>query len=326
MFCALEAFTCSFGSRTKYLSTRHTDHTTLRWYYSPKNLVCLRRWQKFAPTTCGYLTRLTWYKPIHQYLSLSNSLRSFPSYFCLLSIVATFSLPSVCFSSLFSKLFLPPPAPFFLSGPNFLVELARKRLLRRLPFLLFLRSWRSFCDETVIFAKRLLTILQTSIAAPLLFQNVPRANGPTIYSGYSCRFPLSPSPTHPLLLWPLFALSFPSVSLLPAKYYFFVAIPNAAPEQITPLRDVQSEHTLCFLSLLIFPTVALKRLLFLLGSLCSTNSSWEHHIRADLLNNHDRKVRPVRQGRREVTVQFSLRVGRLVKVVRQIIIIFGTPF
>ena len=119
---------------------------------------------------------------------------------------------------------------------------------------------------------------------------------------------------------------FPSVSLLPPKYYFFVAIPNAAPEQITPLRDVQSEHTLCFLSLLIFPTVALKRLLFLLGSLCSTNSSWEHHIRADLLNNYDRKVRPVREGRREVTVQFSLRVGRLVKVVRQIIIIFGTPF
>ena len=146
--------------------------------------------------------------------------RSFPSYFCLLSIVATFSLPSVCFSSLFNELFLPPPAPFFLSGPNFLVELARKRLLRRLPFLLFLRSWRSFCDETVIFAKRRLTILQTSIAAPLLFQNVPRANGPTIYAGYSCWFPLSPSPTHPLLLWPLFALSFPSVSLLPPSTIF----------------------------------------------------------------------------------------------------------
>ena len=113
---------------------------------------------------------------------------------------------------------------------------------------------------------------------------------------------------------------------VPLKYYFFVAIPNAAPEQITPLRDVQSEYTLCFLSLLIFPTAALKRLLFLLGALCSTNSSWEHHIRADLLNNYDRKVRPVREGRREVTVQFSLRVGRLVKVVRQIIIIFGTPF
>ena len=68
MFWPLEAFTCSFGSRTKYLSTRPTDHTTLRWYYSPKNLACLRRWQKFAPTTCSYLTRLTWYKPIHQYL------------------------------------------------------------------------------------------------------------------------------------------------------------------------------------------------------------------------------------------------------------------
>ena len=41
--------------------------------------------------------------------------RSFPSYFCLLSIVATFSLPSVCVSSLFSKLFLPPPPPPFSS-------------------------------------------------------------------------------------------------------------------------------------------------------------------------------------------------------------------
>ena len=248
--------------------------------------------------------------------------RSFPSYFCLLSIVATFSLPSVCFSSLFNELFLPPPAPFFLSGPNFLVELAWKCLLRRLPFLLFLRSWRSFCDETVIFAKRRLTILQTSIAAPLLFQNVPRANGPTIYAGYSCWFRLS---------LPLQLILYSSGLFLPSPFPPFrfclqVLFFRRNSERCTPLRDVQSEHTQCFLSLLIFPTVALKRLLFLLGSLCSTNSSWEHHIRADLLNNYDRKVRPVREGRREVTVQFSLRVGRLVKVVRQIIIIFGTPF
>jgi len=53
------------------------------------------------------------------------------------------------------------------------------------------------------------------------------------------------------------------------------------------------------------------------GSLCSTNSSWEHHIRADLLDNYDRKVRPVRRGKRVVEVQFALRVGRLVKVDNQ---------
>ena len=45
--------------------------------------------------------------------------RSFPSYFCLLSIVATFSLPSVCFSSLFNELFLPPPPPFSSRVPTF---------------------------------------------------------------------------------------------------------------------------------------------------------------------------------------------------------------
>ena len=42
-------------------------------------------------------------------------MRSVPSYFCLLSIVATLSLPSVCFSSLFSKLFL-PSLPLFPLG------------------------------------------------------------------------------------------------------------------------------------------------------------------------------------------------------------------
>ena len=100
--------------------------------------------------------------------------------------LATLSLPRVCFFSLCSKRFAPSLPQVSLSSPNFLVELAGKRSLRKLSFLPFLRSWRSFCDETVIFAKRRLTILQTSIADPLLFQNVPRANGPTIYAGYSC--------------------------------------------------------------------------------------------------------------------------------------------
>ena len=56
---------------------------------------------------------------------------------------------------------------------------------------------------------------------------------------------------------------------------------------------------------------------FLLGSFGSTNTSWEHHIRADLLENYDRKVRPVLRGKKEVEVSFALRVSRLVKVVRE---------
>ena len=110
------------------------------------------------------------------------------SAFFLLKLLCLFpeSVSLACLASSSS-----PPSPFFLSGTNLLVELAWKRLLRRLPFLLFLHSWRSFCDEAVIFAKCLFTILQTSIEAPLLFQNVPRANDPTIYAGYSCWIPLS---------------------------------------------------------------------------------------------------------------------------------------
>ncbi|KAJ7372920.1 hypothetical protein OS493_015375 [Desmophyllum pertusum] len=49
----------------------------------------------------------------------------------------------------------------------------------------------------------------------------------------------------------------------------------------------------------------------------STTTSWEHHIRADLLENYDRKVRPVFRGKREVEVLFALRVSRLVKVDNQ---------
>ena len=47
----------------------------------------------------------------------------------------------------------------------------------------------------------------------------------------------------------------------------------------------------------------------------STNSSWEHLIRRDLLDNYDRKVRPVLRGKKNVKVQFALRISRLVKVV-----------
>ena len=56
MFQTLDVFLCSFGSQTKCLTaTRHTDHTKLRWYYSQKNLACLRCWYKFAPATWGKL-------------------------------------------------------------------------------------------------------------------------------------------------------------------------------------------------------------------------------------------------------------------------------
>ncbi|KAL9951289.1 hypothetical protein ACROYT_G043927 [Oculina patagonica] len=60
--------------------------------------------------------------------------------------------------------------------------------------------------------------------------------------------------------------------------------------------------------------ICLKILSLLEGSSSSTESSWEHHIRADLLDNYDRKVRPVFRGKKEVQVSFALRVSRLVKV------------
>ena len=72
--------------------------------------------------------------------------------------LATFSLPHVCFFSLCSKRFAPSLLQVSLSSPNFLVELAGKRSLCKLPFLPFLRSWRSvfacesFGDEPVIFS------------------------------------------------------------------------------------------------------------------------------------------------------------------------------
>ena len=72
--------------------------------------------------------------------------------------LATFSLPRVCFFSLCSKRFAPSLPQVSLSSPNFLVELAGKRSLCKLPFLPFLRSWRSvfacesFGDEPVIFS------------------------------------------------------------------------------------------------------------------------------------------------------------------------------
>ena len=72
--------------------------------------------------------------------------------------LATLSLPRVCFFSLCSKRFAPSLPQVSLSSPNFLVELAGKRSLRKLPFLPFLRSWgsffacESFGDEPVIFS------------------------------------------------------------------------------------------------------------------------------------------------------------------------------
>ena len=63
-----------------------------------------------------------------------------------------------------------------------------------------------------------------------------------------------------------------------------------------------------------------------LGSSGSTNTSWEHHIRADLLDNYDRKVRPVLKGKKVAEVSFALRVSRLVKVVRKSFCFFACFF
>ena len=54
---------------------------------------------------------------------------------------------------------------------------------------------------------------------------------------------------------------------------------------------------------------------YLLGCLCSTNLSWEHRIRADLLEDYDRKVRPILRGKNQVIVHFALKISRLVNVV-----------
>lgn len=64
--------------------------------------------------------------------------------------LATLSLPRVCFFSLCSKRFAPSLPQVSLSSPNFLVELAGKRSLRKLPFLPFLRSWGSFLRVRVL--------------------------------------------------------------------------------------------------------------------------------------------------------------------------------
>lgn len=63
--------------------------------------------------------------------------------------------------------------------------------------------------------------------------------------------------------------------------------------------------------------IFVKILSLLEGSSGSTNTSWEHHIRADLLENYDRKVRPVREGKKVAEVAFALRVSRLVRVDNQ---------
>lgn len=247
--------------------------------------------------------------------------RSFPSYFCLLSIVATSLFPaSVSLACLTSFSFPPPtPPPFSSRVPTFWWNLHGNAC-----YVGYLSS--SSCVAGGVFATK--PLFSQSVSSPF-----SRRQSQILF--YSKTFlartvpPFTQATLADSLSLPLQLILYSSGLFLPSPFPPFrfcrqVLLFRRNSERCTPLRDVQSEHTLCFLSLLIFPTVALKRLLFLLGSLCSTNSSWEHHIRADLLNNYDRKVRPVREGRKEVTVQFSLRVGRLVKVVCQII--FGTPF
>ncbi|XP_022809684.1 acetylcholine receptor subunit alpha-type des-2-like [Stylophora pistillata] len=63
--------------------------------------------------------------------------------------------------------------------------------------------------------------------------------------------------------------------------------------------------------------MCIKILSLAAGCSGSTNSSFEHLIRADLLDNYDIKVRPVLRGKKEVKVQFALRISRLVKVDNQ---------
>ena len=148
--------------------------------------------------------------------------RSFPSYFCLLSIIATFSLPSVCFSSLFNELFLPPPLPFSSRVPTFWWNLHGNAC-----YVGYLSS--SSCVAGGVFATK--PLFSQSVASPfsrrqsqILFYSktfLARTVPPFTRRLLLLIPSLSPSPTHPLLLWPLFALSFPSVSLLPPSTIFW---------------------------------------------------------------------------------------------------------
>lgn len=156
--------------------------------------------------------------------------RSFPSYFCLLSIVATFSLPSVCFSSLFNELFLPPPPPppFSSRVPTFWWNLHGNAC-----YVGYLSS--SSCVAGGVFATK--PLFSQSVASPfsrrqsqLLFysktflaRTVPPFTQATLADSVSLS--LSNSSFTPLASFcPLLSLRFAFAS----KYYFFVAIPNAA--------------------------------------------------------------------------------------------------
>ena len=157
-------------------AARHTDHTKPRWYYPQKILACLLRcWYKFAPAkwenwntikNTKIKTNTSMFISESKFLTF-NLYNLFSLGFlipCILFLpisaffLASLSLPRVCFFSLCRKRFAPSLPQVSLSSPNFMVELAGKRSLRKLPFLAFLRSWRSFfaCesfgDEPVIFS------------------------------------------------------------------------------------------------------------------------------------------------------------------------------
>ena len=57
--------------------------------------------------------------------------------------------------------------------------------------------------------------------------------------------------------------------------------------------------------------------LFFKGIFGSSNLSFEHQIREQLLTDYDKQVRPV-LGNKTVEVSFSMKISRLVKVVSQI--------
>ena len=154
--------------------------------------------------------------------------RSFPSYFCLLSIVATSLFPASVSLACLTSFSFPPPPPFSSRVPTFWWNLHGNAC-----YVGYLSS--SSCVAGGVFATK--PLFSQSVASPFsrrqsqilfysktfLARTVPPFTQATLTDSVSLS--LSNSSFTPLASFcPLLSLRF----AFAAKYYFFVAIPNAA--------------------------------------------------------------------------------------------------
>ena len=134
-------------------AARHTDHTKPRWYYSQKNLACLRCWYKFAPAkwenwntikNTKIKTNTSMFISESKFLTF-NLYNLFSSGFlipCILFLpisaffLATLSLPAFVSSVCAASVSLPPSPRFRSRVPTFWSNLrgnARYASYRFLP-------------------------------------------------------------------------------------------------------------------------------------------------------------------------------------------------